>query len=159
MADEKNLKIAGSTFDMLVKMLDERKWTYDAKKEELVIETGAQGDDLPIPLHISVDADRQVVIMYSFLPFEIPENKRLEIALAVSVINDSIVDGSFDYNFVSGRLVYRLTSSFMGSVLSKALFEYMVDCTCATVDNYNDKLEAIIKGTLDVKAFINSVLK
>lgn len=159
MADEKSLKLASSTFDMLVKTLDERKWHYDVNKAELTIDTGAQGDDLPIPLKICVDAGRQVVILYSYLPFEVPENKRIDIALAVSAVNNSIVDGSFDYNALNGRVVFRLTSSFMGSILSKKLFEYMIDVSCFTVDDYNDKLEAVAKGTLDTQKFIDGVLK
>ena len=156
MTDINNLKQANATFDTIVKTLEQREWKFDADKNKLMIDTGVKGNDLPIPLKLCVDADRQLVILYSYLPVEIPENKRLEIALAISVINHSIVDGSFDYNAFNGNVVFRLTTSFKGSILSPELFDYMIDVSSITVDEYNDKIDDIVKGKLDLKQFIDN---
>lgn len=158
MADEKEIKQAKVAYDTLCEMLNEHKWHYEEDKENLVISCGAQGEDLPIKFLIRVDAERQIIALMSYLPFSIPEDKRVDIALAVSAINYVLADGSFDFNFVDGTLLFRMTSSFRASLLGKDVFEYLLFVACKTVDDYNDKFLMIIKEKMsleDLLKFIN----
>ena len=74
MADEKNLARAKQAYQALCKMLDQEDWRYKKDDEKMSIETGARGDDLPIDLTIRVDAERQLVMLLSRLPYVIPED-------------------------------------------------------------------------------------
>ena len=79
-------------------------------------------------------------------------------ALAVNMINSSIIDGSFDYNILNGNLLFRLTSSFKNSLISENAFEYIIYISCSTVDKYNDKLDSLAKGDYTIEElykFIN----
>ena len=75
----------------------------------------------------------------------------------MSAINERTVDGSFDYNYKNGKIVFRLTTSFKSSIVSKELFDYVIDVSASTVDEYNDKLEAIAKDKLDLEKFIKDL--
>lgn len=156
MADEKDLMQAKIMFDTLCEMLDEREWHYKKFDEDFSIECGAQGDDLPMDIRMEVDADRMLVALYSKLPFSVPEDKRVDVSLAVSAINYTMIDGSFDYNFMNGNLLFRLTTSFRDSMISTAALSYMLSVSCGTVDEYNDKLFMLIKGVMSLEDIIKA---
>ena len=108
-------------------------------------------------LDIRVDADRMLVMLLSLVPFTIQEDKRLEVAIAVSAINNALVDGCFDYDITSGRMFFRMTNSFIESQLGEDLFSYMLFCSCQTIDEYNDKLLMVSKGMLPIEQFLKSM--
>ena len=157
MAEEKALRQAKAAYDTLCETLKERKWHYEGDDENLEITCGARGDDLPMEIRIRVDPERLIVTLLSELPFSIPEDKRVETALAVSVINYALADGSFDYNFLDGSLVFRMTSSYRESLVSKDMFEYMLYVSCKTIDDYNDKLFMIVKNNMTIEDLIRFI--
>ena len=106
-----------------------------------------------------VHAERQLVSMLSPMPFKIPEEYRTDIAMATTIINDRLVDGSFDFDLSDGRICFRLTSSYIESILGKELFAYMLMVSAHTVDEYNDKFLMIGKGMMSIEQFLESELK
>lgn len=154
MAVEINMEKAKSVFDTLVKMLDTRGLRYEKHEERLLIKSGMRGDDLPIEFIVVVKPEQQLVEFLSRLPFVMPEDKRLDGAVAVCVANYGLYDGSFDYNLKNGEIIFRLTSSYRESVLGEELFEYMIMCSSAIVDQYNDKLFMLSKGMITLQQFM-----
>lgn len=148
MSEEKDLKQAKTVYKSLCDMLDERKWRYQKHDEDLTITCGAQGEDLPLELIMEVDAQRMLVSIMSPMPFAIPENRRTALAVAVSQANYGMVDGSFDYNYLNGRIVFRQTMSYRNSLISKELLSYMLLCACNTIDEYNDKFLMVAKNNM-----------
>lgn len=154
MAEEMNMLKAKQVFNTMINMLDTRGWHYDKFEDDLVIRSGVKGDDLPIEFIVLVKPKQQVVQFLSRLPFTMPEDKRVDGALAVCVANYGLIDGSFDYDLAEGTLTYRLTSSYRESTLGEDLFEYMIVCAASTVDNYNDKFFMVAKGMMTIQQFI-----
>ncbi len=154
MADEREMKQARIAFASLCEMLDSHKWHYEKDENDLTIYTGAAGDDLPIPIKVQVDPDKQLVSLYSKLPLEVPEEDRIMAAIAVCSANYSMVDGNFDYNLGSGQILFRLTSSIRESLIGKDMFEYMVFISCGTIDNYNDKFDRLFKHEISLEEFL-----
>ncbi len=154
MSDAMEMQQAKQVFASLVDMLDTRNWKYEKFEDDLVVRSGIKGDDLPIEFIIFVKPKNQVVQFISKLPFNIPEDKRVDAAVAVSVANYGLVDGSFDYDISDGEIRYRLTSSYRESLLGADLFEYMIMCAASTVDDYNDRFFMLAKGMIDVEKFI-----
>ncbi len=159
MADEKKLAQAKEVFETLCRTLDNHEWKYSKDEEKLSIECGAQGEDLPMNLTLKVDAERSLVMLLSHIPFPIPEDKRLDVAIAVSAVNNRLVDGSFDYDITKGNMFFRLTNSYLESVLGEDVIAYMLFCSCQTIDEYNDKFLMLAKGIISVEQFISTVLK
>lgn len=155
MADENKLKQAQTTFATLCQALKEHEWHCEKDENDLSIECGAQGEDLPMRITIKVDADRQLVLLLSHLPFITPEDKRLDTAVAVSFVNNMLVDGSFDYDIKSGHMIFRMTNSFLESELGKDAFVYMLFCSCQTIDEYNDKFLMLSKGLMSLEQFLS----
>lgn len=139
MSEEKDLKKAQSVYATLCEMLTELDWHFQKDEEHLMIECGARGDDLPMSLRVEVDAKRNLIVLLSQMPFAVPEERRTAMSIAVSLANNGLADGSFDFDYMSGAIVFRMTSSYLGSLIGKELFNYMLMCSCATIDEYNDK--------------------
>ena len=145
---------AAQVYYDLCKMLDGEGWKYKKNVEDLRIECGAQGEDLPIELNIKVDAERQLVMLLSHLPYRIPEDKRIDIAIAVSVVNNRLVDGCVDYDITTGNLFSRMTNSYMDSTIGGEVYKYLLYCACQTIDSFNDRLLMLSKGMIDIAKFI-----
>lgn len=144
-------------FDTICSTLDNHEWNYEKNEEHFVIGCTARGDDLPMDLTIRVDAERGVVMLYSKMPFPIPEDKRLDLAVAISALNNKLADGCFDYNIASGEIFFRLTNSYIDCTLSEAVFDYMLYCGCQVVDEYNDTFLMIAKGMCSLEQFLGKL--
>ena len=134
--------------------LDSNEFKYKKDDENLIIEFVAQGDDFPIEININTDADRQLIVLLSHLPFVISEDKRLNVAVATSIVNNILVDGSFDFDITDGHMFFRMTSSFIESDIGNDLFLYMVMVSCQIIDDYNDKFLMLGKGMMSIEDFL-----
>ena len=47
-----------------------------------------------------------------------------------------------------------MTVFFRESLIGEGLFQYMISCSCAMVDKYNDQFLALDKGILSITDFI-----
>lgn len=157
MAELKNLEQAKTVFATVCQALDKHEWRYKKDEEKLSIECGAQGDDLPMEITIRVDAERRLVMLLSHMPFVIQEDKRLDVAIAVSAINNLLVDGCFDYDVTTGHMFFRMTNSFIESEPSAEVFSYMLFCACHTIDEYNDKFLMLAKDMLSMEQFLSAI--
>lgn len=154
MAEELNMQKAQEVYATIIRMLDNMEWKYEKHEDDLLIKSGVKGDDLPIEFIMVVRPKNQVVQFISSMPFNMPEDKRVDGAIAVCVANYGLIDGSFDYDLRDGEIRFRLTCSYRESTLSEELFNYMVMVSASTVDNYNDKFFMIAKGRMTVQQFI-----
>ena len=154
---EKDMKQARAVYNALCAMLDERGWRYAKDESKLNIRCGAQGEDLPMDIVIEVDVDRELVSLLSRMPFEVPENRRTALAIAVTLANKGLVDGSFDYDYLNGRIYFRMTSSYRQSIIGKNLLAYMLECSCFTIDQYHDKFLTVAKSEMTIEEIMNYV--
>lgn len=154
MAEEKKVTSL-KAFRTLCSMLDNNGWRYKKNEDDLNISCGAQGDDLPMDIFITIDDRRELVSLLSRMPFVIEEDKRMETAVAVSIVNNRLVDGSFDYNIADGVIFFRMTSTFIDSELSEEVFKYMLYCSCSMIDRFNDKFLMFSKGLMKLEDFMN----
>ncbi len=158
MADDKRTERAKALFSKLCGFFDENSWRYECDDEALRLNCKLHGDDIPMDIDVIIDADRELVILLSNLPFTMPEDRRLDGAIAVSVTNNALVDGCFDYDITDGHLFFRMTCSYIGSELGREVLEYMLACACMTIDEYNDKLLMLAKGVTPISTYIAGML-
>lgn len=156
MNDEMKAKQGQKVYETICAMFDDLGYHYQKHEEQLAITCTVHGEDIPMEMIIIVRADRRIVSLSSPMPFKVPEDKRIDMALAVHVANYGMVDGSFDYNISNGEITFRLTACYIESILSKDLFEYMLMVSASTVDSYNDKFLMLSKGVLTLEQFIES---
>ena len=154
MSENYDMNKARTVYDALIHSLDARGWKYERHDEQLLIKSGVKSDDLPIEFVMIVNPRNEVVQFISSLPFTVPDDMRVDGALAVAVANYGLVDGSFDYSLNDGEIRFRLTSSYRDSVLGPSLFEYMIGVAASTVDHYNDRFFMLAKKMITIEKFI-----
>ncbi len=156
MASAKELKLAKEAYATLCKEFDKNGWRYKKNEENLTVNLGFNGEDIPMDFVIECDAERQIVSLLSFMPYKINEDKIVEAAIATCHANYKMLDGSFDLRLSDGTIVFRLTSSFRESLIGGELFKYMLSCAVYTVDRYNDQFLMLNKGNLSLEDFIKN---
>ena len=145
---------AREVYDTLIHMLDTRDWKYDKIEDKLMIKSGIKGEDLPIQFLMIVEEDREVVQFISSLPFNMPEDKRVDGAIAVCVANYGLCNGSFDYDISDGEIRFRMTTTFKGGSISEDALEHMILVAAGTIDDYNDKFFMVAKNMMSIQDFI-----
>lgn len=158
MEEEMKLQTAKKVFDTACIMLDEKNLKFESNEEKLSIKCIMNGKDLPVEIMIHVDAQRQIVELISKMPFIVSEDKRIDLAVAVTVINDKLSNGCFDYDVKSGCLAFHVTNSFLDSELGRDALAYMFILTYKVADDYNDKLFMIAKDLLPLDKFMSDIL-
>ncbi len=156
MEDEKRLQEAKAVFDTICGAFDKLELFYEKDESDLTITCGVKGEDLPVKITFKVSPEKKCLYIISFMPLTVPEDKRLDVAVAVSHINNLLVNGCFDYNIKTGDVHFRMNASYLDSTLSEDIFRYMILCAVTTVDEYNDKLLMLSKGLLSLEQFIKS---
>ncbi|HBB72550.1 MAG TPA: hypothetical protein DCZ71_08100 [Ruminococcus sp.] len=155
MADEINEKQAERVYETICEMFRDMDFTHTPHDEEMVVTCTVHGDDIPMDIAFYVFPKRQMVSLISLMPFKVPQDKRIDVALAVTTANYGIVDGSFDFDLGSGRIRFRMTESFRESIIGKAQFKYMLSAAASTIDLYNDKFLMMSKGYMSLDQFID----
>lgn len=154
MTDEMKIVNAKKTYDTLCKAIEKREWNFTKEEDKLLVHFGVSGEDIPMQFIMIVDAGRQMIRLMSPMPFNMDEDKRMEGAIASCVASFGMADGSFDYDITDGQIMFRMTASFIESEIGEGLFQYMISCSCAMVDKYNDKFLALNKGLISISDFI-----
>ena len=127
---------------------------YSKDDNELRIDTGFTTDDIDVRITFLVDAERELVRLFSGLPFKFGEDKRVEGAVATCVANHGMVDGAFDYDFSDGEILFKMADSYRGADFTEENARYLLKVALSTVDNYNDRFFALAKGIMTVADFI-----
>lgn len=137
---------AQKTYQMIVQSLKNLDLTFNEHFDDLVVTSGARGNEMPVPLIIKVDADNEVLSIYSELPFRIDEKVRNRIAVAINMINYSIVNGNFDYDYNSGRVIFRMAHYLPENDFTVDDVRRMIVVTYGTVNQFNRRIEKIAQA-------------
>ncbi len=156
MADMEKAKVV---YEGLCNALTHAEWKFKRFDEDLAIGTGAQGDDLPISFIVSVDANRDLVLLLSKMDFEVKEDKRMEMAVAITVVNNKLANGNFDLDLGNGTLAYRMALSYRGSILGREAYDYLIHASVSTIDEFNEKFLALATDMMDLEKFLEVISK
>ena len=143
----RNYKIACNYFD-------EQGYKYKRDEEDLSIITGFGSDDIPIDLVIGVKDETDTIVITSRMPFEVKEEKRIDVALAVVAANFGRAYGVFDFNLDNGNIYFKLNDFLLNGDLNEELLDVMLTISLHVVDEYNDKFLALATGLMNVKEFL-----
>lgn len=154
MADIEKIELAKKVYQTLCDAIERRGWTFEKNEENLFVHFGVNGEDIPMQFILLIDIERQLIRLLSPLPFKMSESKRMEGAIAACAASFGMADGSFDYSLSDGTVTFRMTASFRESLIGEGLFQYMISCSCAMVDKYNDQFLALDKGFMSISDFV-----
>ena len=149
-----NMYAAKTAYNAIISMMESDNLKYSKDDNELRIDTGFTTDDIDVRITFLVDAERELVRLFSGLPFKFGEDKRVEGAVATCVANHGMVDGAFDYDFSDGEILFKMADSYRGADFTEENARYLLKVALSTVDNYNDRFFALAKGIMTVADFV-----
>ena len=149
-----NMYAAKTAYNAIIAMMESDNLKYSKDDNELRIDTGFTTDDIDVRITFLVDAERELVRLFSGLPFKFGEDKRVEGAVATCVANHGMVDGAFDYDFSDGEILFKMADSYRGADFTEENARYLLKVALSTVDNYNDRFFALAKGIMTIADFI-----
>ena len=141
-------------YQLLKKHLTDNSFHIEEHDEELVLMVTVHGDDLPQPTIIRVLDDKDIIQILSPIPGRIPEDKRVDAAIAIAVANQGMINGCFDLDMNDGEIDFRVAQSYAGIELSEELMQYLLGVAFITTDRYNDKFFMLGKGLMSLEQFI-----
>ncbi len=140
--------------------LDSIGFKYDCDDEKCAVETGVQGDDLPMRFHITFDDEPLRMWMWSMLPAVVRDGKKMAAcAIAVHKVNSEMFLGNFDMDPEDGTIGYELTTLFEGCDVEdpQATFGTIVALATSYIDEYNEKIAALAMGMIDLDEFMKKI--
>ena len=153
-------KQAETVYNTIIRHLDGAGLKYKTMAghgDDYMINFTMKGKDLPMEFFIVVDVDREIIMIKSpdFTTF--PPEKIGDAAKAVCAINYAIADGSYALDVKDGHLMWTMTSSYAGSLISEEVIHYMIAISIITVDKFNDMFMMLNMGILDIDTFIEKI--
>lgn len=137
--------------------LHEMHFKHDKDESTLSIIAVTIGDDLPFPLHMHVVEELRVISVDSMQPFSVPEKSRVDMAVAIPMVNCRIAEGSFHYDITDGTIIYHMTVPYVGTEFTEKMVTFITLVCCKTVDEYNDKLKLLADGAISIEQFADII--
>ena len=140
MADKNEMISANRVYGSLLNIVRKNKYDFDDDEEIMTVNFDVKREASFIPFTITIDAERQLIRLYSPLDVQIDENNRVEACVNICKCSCELDMGSFDYDLYSGSIEFRMATSFNGSLISDKQIENMISYTCGVVKKYTDRL-------------------
>lgn len=157
MSEEMRMEQAKKVYEQLIQYFDARNYNYEKAEDQLAIVTGVQGEDIPIRLIYRVIPRLGAIHVYSPFRTQVSQDRSLDVAVALNVINARISFGAFALNSEDGTVFYRMSQKYDENLISKEVFDYLLDGAVMMIDSYNQDIEAFITGATDLEFFLNKV--
>jgi hypothetical protein len=157
MADQAKMDAARGIYETLCSALERLKVKFTRSDEILRVDYTYKGDDLLMPFMFIVDPDREFVSLISPMSPRVKEDKRLDMAVALSLLNYRLAFGCFDLDMNDGELRFRMVNCYRGTPLSEEVFAMMLQTGHAIVEKYNDKLYTLAAGIISLEQFVTAV--
>ena len=148
---------ASDVYRLFLKHLDEHDFKYEKNDADFVIKMTVQGEDLPQPTAIHVIEKANAVLVRSPMPFSVPENKRTDMAVAITIVNYGMINGGFEMDLSDGELTYKIAHVLFDDDFSEKTIEYMLALTFGATDSFNDKFFGLAMGMMTLEQFVEKV--
>ena len=106
------------------------------------------GEDF-INFHFEIVGNPKIVVLTSKLPIEC---KKIDMSMATSVINDYLINGSFDFDIKAGTITYRIVTCWVEEMKDSAPFEYLISKAKEDIKIYGKYLKDIVEDKLDYQS-------
>lgn len=149
-----NLEMAEAVYSTFCKVLDDMKVVYNKHEDDHVITFGYKGKDMNHDIIIFVNPETDTFRIVERLPYQIPQEKVIDIALATCLVNNRLMLGGFTYA-LDENLNFEVAQSYAGSLVGEAAIIKCLFAVFVCVEEYDDKFMALNKGYIKVEDFVN----
>ena len=153
---EDKLQKSKEIFDGFCEYLKSNDCRFNKDDENLVAFFIIKSDNIEIKFIAKAEVNRETLRIMAMLPVNFGSGKRIDGAMVTTIATSGMANGSFDYDISSGNVMFKIAESYMGSKISPAVYDYMVDCAMMTIAEYYGKFLAVSEGKMTVPEFMNA---
>lgn len=148
-------------YDVVLRFFKEENWSYNEHKKSTedrkIIESGIAGANGKFNFTVMLWRKREQVVIRSFLPVSVPEDKRPAIAEYITHANYGTIIGGFEMDFSDGEVAYKTSLDFENDRLSVALLRQMIRCNFSTFNRYWPGFFKVIYASADPAGAIKEI--
>ena len=146
---------ANKAFDALCAAMERSRLPYYSKHEKIRLVRFCVDDEGPtMRFMIRIDANNERIAASCRLPVDTPEERRVEMAVAVCMATTAQSVGYFKYNLEDGMIYFRQNAPLRDCKYSEAFFAYLVECMTETVSEYAERFRRLADGRLSLTDFL-----
>ena len=153
---EDKLQKSKEIFDGFCEYLKSNDCRFNKDDENLVAFFIIKSDNIEIKFIVKAEVNRETLRIMAMLPVNFGSGKRIDGAMVTTIATSGMANGSFDYDISSGNVMFKIAESYMGSKISPAVYDYMVDCAMMTIAEYYGKFLAVSEGKMTVPEFMKA---
>jgi len=159
MNEEQKKMMGKKTFETIRKVLTDNEFKFGTDEENLVIETGITGEDLPMRMLIIVEPEAERVQIRIPMQFTCPKEKLAECAMLTCYVSNRLALGQYNLNVLTGDITYVNIIYYAGSLIAPEQYFHMIIGSFKAADIYNDKYMMVINNMMKVGDVINKMEK
>lgn len=145
---------AKEVFRGICKSIDEMGFRYSVDEDKNQIMFEYKGEDFDTRFLIQVNGKAELINVFSRLPFVVPQSKMYEMAVAVCVASNTLIDGYFDLDMDTGELFFKMTISFKSSKVGESVGHQLAFVAPLIVEANDDTLYDLATGKIDLPQFL-----
>ena len=153
MSDEMLMKAKKIYADML-DMFNAEGLDFYQYDDDFTVKIGIRGDDMSFEFLMFLTPEKELIRFMTILPFRVPKESLIDVAIAINVANFGLINGAFEYNIDADEIRFKFVQSYSGVDDCSELLRYVLYTAISTVNAYNSKLLAISKGYITINDFI-----
>lgn len=150
MNEEQKMMMGKKTFETIRKVLIDNEFKFSTDEENLVFETGATGEDLPMRMLIIVEPEAERVQIRIPMQFSCPKEKLAECAILTCYASNRLALGQYNLNVLNGDITYVNIIYYAGSLIASEQYFNMIIGSFKAADIYNDKYMMVINNMMNV---------
>ena len=138
--------------------LTRRDLPFRSREETGGLYLTAEGKGLPRITRFSINMLSETVSLYCAFPIYMPEELRIEGAVAACAATADLPDGRFGCDVRHGRINYRLTASCFGSEFGDGFADYLLDRAVTAANTYAEGFRRLGAGEISLTDFLDSIV-
>ncbi len=102
--------------------------------------------ETPWRVHVWAREDAHQLLVHSVLPFQVPDERRADVAMFATRANFGLAIGNFELDMDNGELRYKTSMDTGGEVLTDALLRPLFVANISTTNRYLPGIQAVLVG-------------
>lgn len=149
-----------SLFERVAAYLDANDWNYTTNEEKKYFSAGCRLKDASVRVILDVyeSEDWQRVLVYSYLPVYVPENRRAAVAESIARFNYLMIFGNLDMDFADGEVRVR-TIVETGGDLGDTMIERALGSNLDTAGRFLAPILAVAFGSAAPEKALDLIAK
>lgn len=143
--------------DKVIQFFNTDQWHFAENEDESVVRVSFGGQNGRWGCYAQVREAEQQLIFYSVYPEVIPNKKRNQIAVLLTLINYDLAIGNFELSLNGGHLRYKTSIDVEGTELNLALIKQLVYNNVFIMDKYYPAVEAVLSEEASPEETVNRI--